>query len=1050
MSLFPRVRSVLPAALACVALAAAAPPARDPGSGTSAGIRHRNDAVEATTQAPFGKEPVRREADEPVPHLKTHPGLEATLFAAEPMMLSPTNMDVDARGRVWVIEVVNYREHATNNERPEGDRILILEDKDGDGVADTSTVYYQGRDIDSALGIAVLGDQVVVTASPNVIVFTDEDGDDKPDRREYLFTKTGVPQHDHSAHAFVFGPDGRFYWNAGNTGYAVHDRNGDPVVDAAGHTVVARDAATRFPELGAEESPYHGGMVFRCDRDGTDFEVLAHNFRNNYEVTVDSFGTLWQSDNDDDGNAACRINYVMEFGNYGFRDELTGAGWAVPRIGQHPDVPSRHWHQNDPGVVPNLVHTGAGSPSGITVYEGRLLPEKFWDQVIHADAGPGVVWAAIATEDGAGYAAEMVPLIEEDRDKSVRPVDVAVAPDGSLFVADWYDPVVGWHRQYDLTRGRVYRIAPPGHVYDPPEHDFETPRGAVKALQNPSYAVRFLAWNALDEMQQGAEAALVELFGSSNPRHRARALWLLAKISGRGETYVQRAIRDADPDIRIVGLRAARQLKLDVIPIVGSLADDPSPRVRRECAIALRHHRSPEAAALWARLASQHEGEDRWYLEALGIGAAGQWDAYLAAWLRSAGSSWGSAAGRDILWRSRATVTPRYLSELAGRPDVSLDEVKRYLRAFDFQRAGEEKDAGLRRLVFENQHLESEKGAFVAAEALLRLDGFDLDTEDSSQRTVDRVLEGVAGTEAFAKLVRRYEIRERYPELMRLAVENSDNPAGAHAITTLLRAGEDALIDGALSAREDETAMNAADVLGRCGDARAVPLLRRAIRDSQRSFRVRQQAVQSLARTRDGQEALLEMRRSGGFPDELEDVAGAALTRTISVEIREEGARLFPMPALQGDETVPLVTDLLPRSGDPRRGEQVFEAVGCRECHVIDGAGTSFGPDLSRIGDKLSKVGLYESILDPSGGISPSYALYDLTLRDGREVSGFIVSETADAVTLHMQAGVVSDFARSEVLARRASPLSAMPSDLQRQMTVDDLVDLVEYMATLR
>ena len=125
-------------------------------------------------------------------------------------------------------------------------------------------------------------------------------------------------------------------------------------------------------------------------------------------------------------------------------------------------------------------------------------------------------------------------------------------------------------------------------------------------------------------------------------------------------------------------------------------------------------------------------------------------------------------------------------------------------------------------------------------------------------------------------------------------------------------------------------------------------------------------------------------------------------------------------------------------------------AVGCRECHVIDGAGTNFGPDLSRIGDKLSKVGLYESILDPSGGISPSYALYDLTLRDSREVSGFIVSETPVAVTLQMQGGVVSDFAKSEVLARGASSLSAMPSDLQRQMSVDDLVDLVEYMTTLR
>jgi len=131
--------------------------------------------------------------------------VEATLFASEPMMLNPTNIDIDHRGRVWVCEVVNYRvaelmppetrQYANKaaNLRAEGDRILILEDIDGDGVADTSKVYYQGPDVDAALGICVLGNKVIVTCAPDVIVFTDEDGDDKPDKKEYLFRKSGSP-----------------------------------------------------------------------------------------------------------------------------------------------------------------------------------------------------------------------------------------------------------------------------------------------------------------------------------------------------------------------------------------------------------------------------------------------------------------------------------------------------------------------------------------------------------------------------------------------------------------------------------------------------------------------------------------------------------------------------------------------------------------------------------------------------------------------------------------------------------------------------------------
>src|SRR5262249_30758525 len=335
-------------------------------------------------------------------------------------------------------------------------------------------------------------------------------------KKEVLFTKTGQPQHDHSAHTFLFGPDGKLYWNFGNTGQRVHDKNGKLVIDRAGNAVA--DGG----------KPSFGGMVFRCDLDRSDFEVLAHNFRNNYEVTVDSFGTLWQSDNDDDGNRGVRINYIMEYGNYGYCDEMTGAGWQAPRTNMEKEIPLRHWHLNDPGVVPNLLQTGQGSPTGICVYEGDLLPKVFRNQVIHCDAGPSIVRAYPVTKDGAGYKARIVDILDgSKRNNWFRPADVCVAPDGSLFVTDWYDPGVGGHAQRDSNRGRIFRVAPltlpsppggegrvRGIKYRVPKFDFTTADGAAEALKSPNLAVRYLAWTALHAMKEKAKGALFHLYAS--------------------------------------------------------------------------------------------------------------------------------------------------------------------------------------------------------------------------------------------------------------------------------------------------------------------------------------------------------------------------------------------------------------------------------------------------------------------------------------------------------------------------------------------------------
>jgi putative membrane-bound dehydrogenase-like protein len=616
-------------------------------------------------------------------------GLEVTLFASEPQLFNPADMDIDSRGRVWITEGANYRQW--RNLRPEGDRIVILEDTNGDGTADVTKTFYQGTDVNTALGICVLGNKVIVSCSPKIMVFTDANGDDKADGPpQILFNGIAGVQHDHGAHAFVFGPDGKLYFNIGNDGRQLKTADGSKfVVDMAGN------------EVKTDGKPYRQGLVFRCNLDGSELETLGWNFRNNYEVTVDSFGTLWQSDNDDDGNKGVRINYVMEFGNFGYVDEITGAGWGQKRSNMEAEVPLRHWHLNDPGVVPNLLQTGAGSPTGITMYEGKLLPAPFQNQVIHCDAGPRVVRAYPVEADGAGYKAKSVDVLTST-DTWYRPSDVSVAPDGSIYIADWNDAGVGGHAMADqkleTMTGRVYRVAPKGHKSSVPKLNLNSAAGCVAALQSPNYATRYLAWTKLHEMQGGAEKELVKLWKGKDERLRARALHLLSRIKGSEKKYIQQALKDRNSDIRIAGLRIARQQKLDVIPHVQALVKDPSPQVRRECAIALRHNKSPQAPKLWAQLAAKHDGKDRWYLEALGIGADQQWDEYFGAWLAQTGDKWNTPAGREIIWRARSKKAPALLVKIITDKTTPENEKPRFMRAMDFIPKSPEKDAALAEL----------------------------------------------------------------------------------------------------------------------------------------------------------------------------------------------------------------------------------------------------------------------------------------------------------------------------------------------------------------
>lgn len=339
----------------------------------------------------------------------------------------------------------------------------------------------------------------------------------------------------------------------------------------------------------------------------------------------------------------------------------------------------------------------------------------------------------------------------------------------------------------------------------------------------------------------------------------------------------------------------------------------------------------------------------------------------------------------------------------------------------------------------------------VVVKALARLPGIDLSSRPEAKAALLRHMGTIRGTNQWLDLVEKFKLRELNSELLTTAIEAADDSLAARAAKLLVEFSENERIGKAIAELAPDKAARLVQVLGLAADARTNELVEPLIARVELPLSVRSAAVTALARNAPGQKRLLAIVESGKLPADVQFPAANGLLSSQSEAIRASAAKRLSLPQGAGGERLPPVAELMKRKGDAARGKELFVGTGtCAKCHKVKGEGKEVGPDLSEIGSKLSKESLYLSILDPSAGVSFNYETWLVQTLDGTTQSGILVSQTEEAVEIKTAEAILHSLKRSSIEQLKKLPTSLMPADLQKQLKTADLVDIVEYLATLK
>lgn len=340
----------------------------------------------------------------------------------------------------------------------------------------------------------------------------------------------------------------------------------------------------------------------------------------------------------------------------------------------------------------------------------------------------------------------------------------------------------------------------------------------------------------------------------------------------------------------------------------------------------------------------------------------------------------------------------------------------------------------------------------LAVDALTRLEGINLDANPSMKERVLKVLDKTRGTPEFVRLVQHFQFKDQNAGLLEVALSQPSGESGVEAMRMILSSGETTVLKSTLEGANTTNALKAVEAIGNTSSKDAMKLLLPLVSEPRQDAALRKQAVRSLARTSDGAKALLMLAKENKLADDLKLTASSELNAARWPDVQAEAAKVLPPLQGQNAQPLPPISELVKMKGDSANGAKVFSraAPGCANCHIVRGQGMELGPNLSEIGTKLGKDALFESILDPSAGISFGFEAWTFTMKNDDEAYGLLASETGDEVTLKNTGGIVTKIKKSDVATRQQSKLSIMPAGLQAGMTTQEFVDLVEFLSSLK
>ncbi len=954
--------------------------------------------------------------------------------ARQPDIVTPTGIAVDEQGRLWVVENHTHQRPA-DYKGPESDRIRVFSDPDADGHFRKIVTFADG--FKNSMSIALGRDGIVYLATRSDIwQLRDTKGTGKADERKVIVKLESRGDYPHN------GLSGFAFDGLGLMHFALGENLG------ASYKVIGNDGTTL---VGGGE----GGSIYRCRPDGTKLERLATGFWNTFHMTFDGFGHLFAVDNDPDARGPCRLLHIMPGGDYGYR-------FRNGRRGLHPFTA---WDGELPGTLPMAGGT-AEAPSGIVAYESNGLPAEYRGRLLVTSWGDHVVEQFTPEPRGASFAARAKVLIRGGED--FRPVGIATAPDGSLYLSDWVDKSYPVH-----GKGRIWRV----RMKDRPKDDDLRPSkvaglnvaATLNLLNDPRRDIRLAAAEAL--AHQGAEsekALLIVLKNGADVRTRLAALWGLARgePSVAGER-IESALDDAAPEVRgeaarlLGSLLPIEEKRRDESRLLALATKDRSPFVRMQAILQLRN-----ASSLKAILATLADADPYLVGAALDVlGKPGHHDQLLPL-----------LDEKDARLRLGALLALRRAGESVGREQVPkfLADPDPAVRRAAVQWVGEERLQDQReaiaiaaakppvtRELFE---------ALLASQELLARPLGTAPAESSGEEYAARVVTDAKQPAIFRTLGLRM-LRPDHPiltnELLKTLLAAEDRPLRNETIRTLAWRSDDAsqaiLRQLAADTSADATT-RAYAILGLAHSAAKSAETRRLLLAQLSDTGLRRDALRSLRGATLGDEE----RRAlfswwDGLPQEKEKVSAErrelaeqvllVLGTTRNKDDDERRKKLAEIVGRVPTGEAEWRKELVGR-GDAAAGERVFQHArgpGCAVCHRVDGRGGQVGPELSVIGSSLDRAKLIESILLPSKEIAPAYTTWVITLHDGKSYTGVIVAEGFDSTfTLAGADGKRIVLKRLDVEERHASPKSVMPDDLTRLMTRQEFRDLLEYLTILR